>query len=65
VECDRSLVRVAGELTGAFALKASDAIHLASAQAFVQGSEPVVFGCWDRRLWAAAQELGFEVVPAS
>lgn len=65
IEVDEAVASRAGGLVRAFPLRSADAIHLASAQSFLQGAEPVVFACWDQRMWAAAQELGFEVVPAS
>ena len=65
VELDEALTKNAGELTRAHPLRASDAIHLASADVMVEESRgEIVFACWDRRLWAAAEYSGFEVAPA-
>lgn len=65
VEVDEVIAFRAGGLVQDFPLRGADAIQLASAQFISQGAKPVVFACWDRRLWGAARELGFEVVPAS
>ncbi len=65
VELDEELTRNAGELTRRHPLRASDAIHLASADVIAEESrEEVTFACWDRRLWQAATESGFGVAPA-
>ncbi len=64
VEFDDELTRNAGELARAHALRALDAIHLASAGVIVEESLPeVTFACWDRRLWEAAESSGFRVAP--
>ena len=65
VEVDEVIALEAGGLAQDFPLRGAEGIQLASAQSISQGAEPVVFACWDRRLWGAARELGFEVVPAS
>ena len=65
VEVDEVIAFRAGGLVQDFPLRGAEAIHLASAQTFVRDAEPVVFACWNRRLWEAARELGFEVVLAS
>lgn len=63
---DGALARRAGVLSASHGLRAGDAIHLASAEA-VAGEDisSARFVCWDRRLGAAARELGFDVVPNS
>ena len=66
VELDEALTRRSGDLTREHPLRASDAIHLASAEVIadeVPGN--VVFACWDRRLWEAAGFAGFVVSPVS
>ncbi|MBA2364889.1 MAG: type II toxin-antitoxin system VapC family toxin [Actinobacteria bacterium] len=66
VELDESLTKNAGELTRAHALRALDAIHLASADVIAEESrEEVTFACWDRRLWEAAKDSGFMLAPSS
>lgn len=61
--------RVAGSAVGISndqGLRASDAIHLASALTLAEDATSVVtFACFDRRLWEAAGELGLERVPPS
>lgn len=46
------------------ALRAFDAIHLASAL-LVAGGQPAssTFACWDLRLWRAARDEGFTMLP--
>ncbi len=66
VELDEMLTREAGELTRAHPLRAADAVHLASADVIVEESrEEVVFACWDRRLWEAAETSGFRLAPTN
>jgi uncharacterized protein len=66
VELDSVLTYHAGRLTHDHALRAGDAIHLASAVSIAaEGKEETPFACWDRRLWDAASELGFAMVPAA
>ena len=65
VELDELLTKNAGELTRAHALRALDAIHLASADAIVvEAREEVTLACWDRRLWEAAEDSGFSLAPS-
>jgi predicted nucleic acid-binding protein len=46
------------------ALRAFDAIHLASALLLVAGQQAsVTFACWDQRLWRAAHDEGFTMLP--
>ncbi len=66
VELGEMLTREAGELTRAHPLRAADAVHLASADVIVEESrEEVVFACWDRRLWEAAEGSGFKLAPTN
>jgi predicted nucleic acid-binding protein len=57
------VIEAAAELADAHALRALDAIHLATAAAF--GDPEILFVTWDRRLALAAQALGMAVAPAS
>jgi uncharacterized protein len=58
------LVRSAGELAEAHALRAYDAIHLASARTLKDRlAEPVSFASWDTRLTVAARKEGLNIVP--
>jgi predicted nucleic acid-binding protein len=61
VELNADLARAAGDLAGAFALRAGDAVHLASALAL--GDPEVVFVSWDDDLGRAAAEAGLPVAP--
>lgn len=64
VELDEAVTRNAGELTRSNPLRASDAIHLASADVIAEESRfEVTFASWDRKLWEAAEFSGFEAVP--
>lgn len=60
-------VREAGRLVDRYAhhaLRGFDAIHLASALQLANGHPPaMVFGCWDVRLWRAAREEQFVMLP--
>lgn len=65
VELDEVLTRRAADLTRDHPLRASDAIHLASAELVADGArEDLAFACWDRRLSESAAALGFAVAPA-
>lgn len=63
VELRPDLAVRAGELAGRHALKASDAVHVASALAI--GDPALVVAVWDRRLHAAVRAEGFAVAPAT
>lgn len=64
IELDEALGKRAGELTQRHALRAADAIHLASAETIAEGvPSDTRFACWDGRLWEAAAALGFEILP--
>jgi uncharacterized protein len=66
VELDETLTKAAGELTRLHSLRAADAIHLASADVIAEESrEEVLFACWERRLWEAAETSGFVVSPTT
>lgn len=48
------------------ALRALDAIHLASALFLAAGQpDTITFACWDLRLWRAARDEGFTMLPAT
>lgn len=62
VEVTPGIVDRAAQFVDAFALRAYDAVQLASARELaLAADEPVVFACFDRRLNRAAQVLGLEV----
>jgi predicted nucleic acid-binding protein len=59
-----SLVIEAGVLAERYALRAYDALHLASGLATKGDSdEDAVFACWDRHLARAAAKAGLNVLP--
>jgi len=58
---DGQLVRHAGQLAEAFALRGYDAVHLASALAC---GDAVTFVSWDRELRGAAAQSGCAIAPA-
>lgn len=61
VELHPSLARAAGDVADRFALRALDAVHLASALA-LGGSDTVVV-TWDRTLSSAASAAGLGIAP--
>jgi len=64
LEATQPLMRLAGRLAATHALRAYDAIHLASAKILREKlAEPVFFASWDGRLTAAARKEGLEVMP--
>lgn len=63
VELDESIARAAGRMTSEHALRAADAVHLASALTVTARDEELVFACWDVRLWDAARAVGFATLP--
>jgi predicted nucleic acid-binding protein len=63
VELSRTVMRRAGELAGAHALRGADAVHLASLLAL--DLEDTLFVAWDQRLWSGAQAVGAQVAPAT
>jgi predicted nucleic acid-binding protein len=62
VELHPSLARAAGEVAERFALRAYDAVHLASALVVDEGDTVVV--TWDRALASAASAAGLGIAPA-
>lgn len=66
IELDAPLAHQAGRMVHEHALRASDAIHLASAVSLAEGTgQLTMFACWDARLWDAASGLGFRMAPGS
>ena len=67
VGVDEQCLREAGEVVDRrprHALRALDAIHLASALRVAAGDPTsVTFACWDLRLWRAARDEGFTMLP--
>jgi len=65
---DDTCLREAGNLVDRHtqhALRALDAIHLASALRLARDDPPgVTFACWDLRLWRSARDEGFSLLPA-
>jgi len=63
VETLNDLVRRAGDLAEAFALRVYDSVHLASAEYVKnQSTAPIIFACFDRRLNRAASALGMKTI---
>jgi predicted nucleic acid-binding protein len=60
IELDEGLGEAAGDLAERHAMRALDAIHLASALA---GGKRVVVATWDDRLAQAAREAGLALAP--
>jgi hypothetical protein len=64
---DDSCVRDAGRLIDTHAshrLRGFDAMHLAAAHRLAAGNPAAVsFACWDVRLWRAARDDGFTMIP--
>lgn len=66
IEFDGPLTLRAGRLVHEHALRAVDAVHLASALSLAEeASDQTAFACCDTRLWEAASGLGFRMAPAS
>jgi len=57
-----SLIRDASVVAKEHALRAYDALHLASLMAFTE--RPLMLACWDNELRGAARERGIPLVPA-
>jgi hypothetical protein len=57
-----SLIRAASSAAREHALRAYDAIHLASIMVF-QEARQLTLACWDRELRDAAQSRGIALVP--
>jgi predicted nucleic acid-binding protein len=63
VELTAAVEQHAGQLARSLALRAADAVHLASALAI--GDYGLVMAVWDRRLHAGARSAGLRVAPAA
>ncbi len=61
VELDRAVAEMSGDVAERFALRAYDAVHLASALTI--GSDDLVLLTWDERLAAAGRRAALDVVP--
>ena len=61
VEVDQRLADAAGEPALGYQLRSLDALHLAAAT--LLPADDLVVAAWDRRLHAAAIELGLRVLP--
>jgi uncharacterized protein len=64
VEIDEDVAVAAVAIARDHPVRASDAIHLASARAVASTDGAVTFACFDRRLWETAGALGMERLPA-
>jgi predicted nucleic acid-binding protein len=64
VEVDEDVAAAAVAIALGHPVRASDAIHLASARAVASTERAVTFACFDRRLWEVAGSLGMERLPA-
>jgi hypothetical protein len=64
VEVDSLLAEGAGQATYGYGLRAGDAIHLASALSVTERAGETTFASWDVRLWGAARDEGFRMVPS-
>ncbi len=63
IEVNQALVRLAGEIAEAFALRAYDSVQLAAAQRLNQGTKgKMIFACFDKRLHKAASIMGMQVL---
>jgi predicted nucleic acid-binding protein len=56
------IIRKAGDLAERFRLRGYDSVHLAAAESLLVLDIPVRFACFDRRLNAAAREIGLEIM---
>jgi len=63
VELTAAVTTHAGELTGQYALRGGDAVHLASALALED--EQLLFAVWDQRLRAGVLATGIQLAPAA
>lgn len=65
VENTSKLLQHAADLAEAFALRAYDSVHLASADLLAkQSKQTVIFACFDQKLNKAAHVLGLELLKA-
>ena len=65
VEVDDDIAHAAVAITRDHPVRASDAIHLASALAVAPTVGAITFACFDRRLWEAAGAFGMRRLPSS
>lgn len=65
VEVDDDIAHAAVAIARDHPVRASDAIHLASALAVAPAVGAITFACFDRRLWEAAGALGMHRLPSS
>lgn len=56
------VVQMASQVAREHALRAYDALHMASAMAFAD-KERMAVACWDRELRDASHGLGFALIP--
>jgi predicted nucleic acid-binding protein len=64
VEVSQRLVETAGRFADVFSLRGYDSVQLAAGhELHINGAQPVLFACFDRRLNQAAQLLQLEVLP--
>ena len=63
VEINQKLMRLAGEIAEAFALRAYDSVQLAAAKTLHDGSgQKILFACFDKRLQKASAVMGMQAV---
>ncbi len=63
VEINQKLMRLAGEIAEAFALRAYDSVQLAAAKTLHDGSgQKILFACVDKRLQKASAVMGMQAV---
>jgi hypothetical protein len=61
VELDRSVAETAGDVAERFAMRAYDAVHLASA--LTVGQADLLFVTWDEKLASAGRRAELDVIP--
>jgi predicted nucleic acid-binding protein len=61
---NEALINLAAQIAREDALRAYDAVHLATAVSFAQ-DETLAFACWDRELREVAARRGLDLVPES
>ena len=64
VEVTDRILKISGHLVELYPLRGFDALHLSSAL-FIQREigEDMAFVCYDMRLWRAAVEESFKIIP--
>lgn len=65
VELDERIAERSVSIAREHPIRASDAIHLASALSVAPTTGDVTFACFDRRLWETAGALGIDRLPVS